>query len=120
MRDLPGLSVSKQYSHNNMGWYDPYKNKFALFLGHPSMNHSYREVISTILHEYKHYLQESIKYSDIFYEIQAKHPGKNHKEIRKLHPHEVKCIKFENKWKDICYEELKEQLHVKKHKNVNS
>lgn len=85
------------------GTYD--KGLICVFLKN---NSCLREVCKTIGHEYKHYLlspKDYLKIQDKLY--------KKNLDTYLNHPHEKKCIRFEEKWGNKCFEELKNKLYKK-------
>ena len=79
---------------NRCGQYCSATSMISIFL---KSNSSYKELCGTVLHEYKHYLLNTT-----FSSKQA--------ESGKQHPHEKYCNRFENRWKNVCFNELKNKL----------
>jgi hypothetical protein len=79
---------------NKCGQYCSVTSIITIFL---KSNNSYKELCGTVLHEYKHYLLNTTF---------------SNKQIKsgKQHPHEKNCNRFEKKWKDVCFNELKDKL----------
>jgi hypothetical protein len=65
-------------------------NTIEIFLGGHS---NIEELCHTVVHEYKHYLI-GLKYYFI-----------------NRHPHEIRARRFETKWGNVCYKELKNKLY---------
>ena len=80
----------------------------TIYLGtHTSM----KDLCKTVIHEYKHNLLSDEKYESIMNRLEKK--GYSDDDIYEKHPHEKKCKEFENKWGDICFNELRRKLYKK-------
>jgi hypothetical protein len=112
-KEYPKISLCTKKNTSDMGWYDESNNIIRIYINHYYIK-TYKDIISTVLHEYKHYLLDTKQYTKIFYDLINKNPKLNDNKIRDLHPHEIKCEEFEIKWRDEFYEELKHELHKRK------
>jgi hypothetical protein len=85
---------TKKERFDRCGQYDADSCIISIFL---KSNGSYEELCGTLLHEYKHYLLNSEFSNELI-------------KLKKQHPDEKYCNRFEKKWKMICYNELKDRL----------
>jgi len=72
---------------------------------------SMKELCETVIHEYKHYLQNNNEYD----RLEKKLIKRGHDEdyVYENHPHEKRAEKAERKWGDVCYKELRYYLYKK-------
>lgn len=114
-KTFPKIRVYRIYEGNSKEYDYVYKGEFifdtqtiSIYLKNCK---SVKDICKTIAHEYKHYLlskKEFIK----SYKILEK-GGYNEDEQYENHPHEKKCLKFQEKWGTICYNQLKNKLYKK-------
>lgn len=79
-----------------------------IFLGSHT---SVRQLCRTVIHEYKHYLMGLKEFYQLYGKFVKK--GKNLDYIEDHHPHEIKAERFEKRWTDLCFKELKNKLYGK-------
>lgn len=82
--------------HEVYGNYDFYRNKMTL---HESTCHTIYDVVSTIIHEYTHYLQsrpQYLKYQKNYY--------------YSTNPYEREAKRNEDKYTKICIKDIRKQL----------
>jgi hypothetical protein len=112
--DYPELRVYKSrgssgYENKKSGLCGTYgSGVITIYLG---SNHSVRELCNTVIHEYKHYLLNHDEYEKI--EKKLEKSGISSEELYTKHPHEKSAVRMENKYGDICYAELRNQLYKK-------
>lgn len=84
----------------------------SIFLGHEM---TIRFLCKVVCHEYKHYLlsEDDWKLKYKILKKQLKKSGLSDDEIVDIHPHEEIAIRFENKWGNVCFNELKNKLYKK-------
>jgi len=98
--------TSESYKYSNLGTY--YLGTITIYLG---AHKSVKQLCSTVLHEYKHYLLSLDEYFKIQSRLEKK--GLKQLQINQEHPHEIKCREFEKKWVDLCFKELRNKLYKK-------
>jgi hypothetical protein len=74
-------------------------------------NRSVKELCETVIHEYKHYLMNDDEY-DVLANIMKKR-GRDKEYMKYNHPHEKRARRMENKWGEICFNELRNKLYKK-------
>jgi len=80
----------------------------SIYLGsHKGM----KQLCSTVIHEYRHYLLSVREYRSIHRNLEDK--GVDLTAVSEVHPHEVDCRKFEDKWADQCFRQLRKELYKK-------
>lgn len=72
---------------------------------------SAKELCETVIHEYHHYLMSDREYRRFEKELNEKYEDK--KSAYKKHPHEIIASKAEEKWGNICFNELRNKLYKK-------
>lgn len=77
-----------------------------VFLG---SHRSVKELCVTIIHEYKHYLLGYREFQ--YFSRKMFKDGRDVNYIQDHHPHELKIARFEKRWGDVCFKELKRKLY---------
>lgn len=112
--DFPKLVVyksrgcyTKDFKYIKNGLFGYFKeNKIRIFLG---SHKSIRELCLTVLHEYKHYLLDIEKYTEIYFKMKIN--GRDDDYIASHHLHEKLCEKFEKTHIDKCFNQLKNKIY---------
>jgi hypothetical protein len=78
----------------------------SIYLG---SNATFKGTCKTVLHEYKHYLMSEKEFDVILKKLRKL--GYNYDYIAFNHPHELRAIRMEKRWGDVCYNELKDKLY---------
>jgi uncharacterized protein YjaZ len=81
--------------------------KICVYLGSIT---NIKELCQTIGHEYKHYLMDQKEHFKITKKL-SKIYGEDEAYLK--HSHENRCRRFELKWGNICFNELKSKLYKK-------
>jgi hypothetical protein len=97
-KTLPKVSVRINFRAEETerfikGVYYPYENRIIVY----SLNcETIEEVVSTIIHEYTHYLQSTVKYEELY-----------KKYFYKNHPYEKEARRNEEIYTRICMKDIK-------------
>jgi hypothetical protein len=70
-----------------------------------------KQLCSTVIHEYRHYLLSIQEYRSISTNMEKN--GMDLTSISEHHPHEIECKKFEKEWADLCFSQLRKKLYSK-------
>src|ERR1035437_3275082 len=81
-----GCNTIKYYPTGLCGYYNCTTNTIVIFLG---THCSIKDLCSTVIHEYKHYLQNNSDYEPIYCKLISE--GKSPMKVSEIHPHEKKC-----------------------------
>lgn len=97
-----GTSLDKEHDGRCGHYCD---GSISIFLG---SNKDLKDLCGTVIHEYKHYLLNDKEFQREYRKL--KKQGLTEEVTNQKHTHEKKARRFENKWKFICYNDLKKQL----------
>jgi len=104
-----GHTKIKRYKEGIFGYF--IDNEIVIFVG---KHNSIKSLCSTVIHEYKHYLSDFREWETIL--------NKKNNSTDSIHDSkydvynssfEKKARRFENKWKDVCFNELRNKLYQK-------
>jgi hypothetical protein len=113
-RKYPRLRVYRSFGKSSFrdsegGLFGTYgTGLISIYLGsHTGM----KQLCSTVLHEYRHYLLSIQEYRSLSRKLED--DGVNISDISEIHPHEIECRRFEKEWADTCFSQLRKKLYSK-------